>query len=390
MKKLCPVFFLLSFLLAVQMPTIAYPQTKTEKSKKTAKSTSSGHSKKTAKKSTKKSSNKAAQKQAPPTDVIPPAPPAPAGPTMEQQVTAYKYAYALYAAKQFDKAKEIFKKLAMVSKHPAISANSLYYYSQCAFRTEDYIGCVKGLNVLAKKWPNCAAIKNGYVSKFCLHLIDQCSDLTTSWDYFRFKERTDETGKVIWKESIPPGYKIKRINFKLAFGLHRVLKTIQPNAASTADAKAKLERMLSAPITIVWVDEKAAPHPWGHPGDFFSVFSLNEKKDFSKFICERMFFNWETEYFYKFLNMHDDVRNLKPRYVATTRTLEQVKGESMADLMPVSLETGGPVTTSTVLTPPAEPTVPLTLAKLFQVSGYFPWSDSYTNTIEASPLELSL
>lgn len=303
---------------------------------------------------------------------------------------AYDYAKELYAAKEYDKAKDIFKKIVLAATDSDLSANSLYLYSQCAFHTQDFMGCVKSLTMLAKRWPDCPIIKTGYVARFCSYIIDDEANLQTGWDYMRFRSRYDEKGSPVWKESIPPGFKLKRINFKIAFGLYRVLTILEPNDPKTVEAKQKLDVMLNAPITMVWVDEKAPPTRYGHPADFFSVFSLNEKKYFSKMICQRMFFDWESEKLYQFLNMYDDVRNLKPRFVARSRNPEEAPAESG----PVS--TGNQVlapqaATSSASTPELrDPLAVLTLAKLFQVSGYDPYNDSYTNVIETSPLDLNL
>jgi len=303
---------------------------------------------------------------------------------------AYDYAKALYAAKQYDKAKDIFKKIVLAATDSDLNANSLYLYSQCAFHTQDFLGCVKSLTILASRWPDCPIIKTGYVARFCSYIIDDEANLQTGWDYLRFRSRFDERGLPVWKESIPPGFKLKRINFKIAFGLYHVLTILQPNDPKTAEAKQKLDVMLNAPITMVWVDEKAPPTRYGHPADFFSVFSLNEKKYFSKMICQRMFFDWESEKLYQFLNMYDDVRDLKPRFVARSRNPEEAPVESA----PVS--TGNQVLApqaagvSAVTPELRDPLAVLTLAKLFQVSGYDPYSDSYTNVIETSPLDLNL
>ncbi|HVZ80571.1 MAG TPA: hypothetical protein VHE12_07205 [bacterium] len=291
----------------------------------------------------------------------------------EKLAIAYEYGRKLYAAKRFDQAKDVFKKVALVATDQDLSANSLYLYSQCAFRTEDYNGCVKGLNVLAKRWPASPILKGGFVSRFCSFVIDQVANLQTHWDYYRFKERTDADGNPVWKESVPPGFKIKRINFKLGFGLLRVLKSIDPNSQATLTSKQKLDAMLTRPITMLWVDEKAPPDRWGHPGDFLSLFSKNEKKDFSEVICDRMFFDWKTEKFYLLLNMHDDVRNQKPRFIATTPPLEETTA-------------GAPVTDGA--TPDLPP--PFTLHNLFAIAGYNPYNDSYTNLIESTPADLTL
>lgn len=303
-------------------------------------------------------------------------------------VAAYDYAKELYASKQYDKAKEIFKKIVLAATDQDLSSDSLYLYSQCGFHTEDFTACVKGLTVLAKRWPNCPIIKGGYVSRFCSFLINDIARLQTNWDYFRFKERLDEKGDPVWKESIPPGFKLKRINFKLGFGLYRVLKMIEPNSQQTTLAGQQLNYMINAPITMVWVDEKAPPTPWGHPGDFFSIFSENEKKDFSKVICDRMFFGWESEKLYKFLDMYDDVRNLKPRFVAKSKPPEENASTDASASGNASPPPAGGTSATTPLL--HDPLAVLTLSKLFQISGYDPYNDSYTNVIESSPADLNL
>ncbi len=370
-------------------PATAEPQVKKPEATKTSKTTSKKESKKAAKKTTKKTETKnpapaiAVQPSAENVQSIPVAPAEPSGPSLSQLVTAYKYAYELYSAQQFSKAKDIFKKVALLTTHPVLKSNSLYYYSQCSFRTEDYLNCVKALKVLVKKEPDCAAIKKGYVSRFCVFLIDQAAHLQTNWDYFRYQIQTDENGKPVWRESIPPGPKLKRINFRLGFGLYNVLHAIQPGSTEDVAAKQKLETMLNTPITVLWVDEKAAKTRYGHPSDFFSVFSTNEKKDFSKVICERMFFDFQTEYFYKFLDMHDDVRNLKPRFVATSKVINLGAVQAPLPAVPA-----GAVTTA--LSTEEEPDKVLNLGNLLHFAGYFPWLDSYTNTIETAPTDLNL
>ncbi len=331
-----------------------------------------------------------------PTPVVTLAPtPAPAivernhGVPREKLSVAYGYAKSLFAAKDFDKAKEIFKKLVLVSTDSDLNANSLYLYSQCSFRTEDYAACVRALTILAKRWPTTPLIKTGYVSHFCSALIKEVASVQTNWDYYRFKERINEDGTPLWKESIPPGFKIKRINFKLGFGLYRVLKIINPDAPEARLAKAQLNYMLNAPITMLWVDEKAPSNKWGHPEDFVSYFSTVEKKDFSNVICDRMFFDWKTEKLYLFLNMDDDVRNLKPRFIAMTKEAD----ESEAPAAPSSAVQGAPPVpgvNATAILPQQDPTAVLTLSKLFLVSGYNPYDDSYTSTIESSPTDLNL
>jgi len=292
-----------------------------------------------------------------------------AAPTTQQLYTAYKYAYNLYSAHRYKDALEIFKKVILLSRQPELNANSLFYYSQCAFRTQDYDACVKALTILVKRWPNSAAVRKGYVSRFCVFLIPQCTNLVTNWDYYRYDDGKDDKGNTVWKESVPPGFKIRKINFKLGFGLFRVLNAIQPNSPQTLAAKQKLDAMINTPIKLIWVDEKAPIDHYGHPVDFASIFSLGEKKDFSKVICDRLFYNWKSEKFYQFLDMYDDIRNLKPRYVAKTKLPEET---------PTPTPGQAP-----------DPTAIFTLSRLFLVSGYNPYNDSYTNLIEASPSDLT-
>ena len=137
--------------------------------------------------------------------------------------------------------------------------------------------------------------------------------------------------------------------------------------------------MLNTPLHILWVDYEAPPANYGHPGDFLSYFSTVEKKDFSKVICRRMFDDWESEKFYLFLNMHAEARNEKIRFVACTK--DYLEASPYSGPLPVSLLPQG---TSD------DPFFVLTLSKLFQASGYNPYTDSYKNVIEASPDDLSL
>lgn len=305
-----------------------------------------------------------------------------AQPTETQLKTAYDYALKLYGAQHFDDAKELFKKIAMVSTTPAVNANSLYYYSQCCFRTQDYDACVKSLDMLVQKWPNSTPVAQGFVFKFCYFLIDQVSKVQSKWDYYRFPEGKDENGAIIWKESVPPGFKAKRINFRLGFGLLRVLKRVYSSAPQTAQCKMKLVKMLTTPLTIRWVDEKAPPNRWFHPSDFVSEFQTPEKKGFSKFICERMFYNWKTEKLYLFMDMYDDIRNLKPRYIALTKNLE----DEDANTQTSSSSKGGVAQASYN----QDPFYTFTLQKLFQVTGYNPFNDSFTSITDSGLNDLKL
>ena len=109
--------------------------------------------------------------------------------------------------------------------------------------------------------------------------------------------------------------------------------------------------------------------------------------------------------------MHDDVRNLRPRWVAVTKTPH--KGESESDEpMPQNINESpqappppgenaqpappalpapaGSAPTTTALSTEEDPSRILTLENLLHVAGYFPWMDSYSNTIETAPVDLNL
>ncbi len=305
-----------------------------------------------------------------------------AQPSEAQLSTAFDYANKLYHAARFDDAKEIFKKIAMVSTTPSLNANSLYYYAQCSFRTQDYDACVKSLDMLVQKWPNSTPVAQGYVFKFCYFLINQVALIQDKWDYFRYPEGKDDAGLTAWKESVPPGYKAKRINFRLGFGLLRVLNRVYSNAPQTAECKKKLMKMINTPLTIRWVDEKAPPDHWFHPTDFVSTFSTPEKKNFSKFICDRMFYNWKSDKLYLFLDMYDDIRNLKPRYIALTKNLEDDDSGNQT-----ASSTSGGVTPASLN---GDPFYVFTLSKLFQVTGYNPFTDSFKSITDDSPSDLKL
>jgi tetratricopeptide (TPR) repeat protein len=329
------------------------------------------------------------------------APAAPPDAQTQQLIIAYNYAYSLYEARKFDQAKDLFRKLAAASMQPIINGNSLYYYSQCAFRTGDYDGCVKGLDLLAKRWPNSPAIKKGYVSRFATFLIAQVTALQTNWDYFRYKDSSvDEKGADVWKESVPAGYKIKKINFKLGFGLYKILMEIEPTSSDTLAAKQKLDVMLNQPIKVLWADEKAPATKYGHPADFYSSLSIAEKKQFSKVICERMFYNWQNEKMYQFFDIYDDVQNLKPKFVARTKEFVSSK-EDLSTASVLAFNSRGSIPGSGLKPPMVtekpelpktykDPTAVLTLANLFQVTGYNPYTDTFTNLIESLPAEPSM
>jgi hypothetical protein len=142
---------------------------------------------------------------------------------------------------------------------------------------------------------------------------------------------------------------------------------------------------------MLWVDEKAPPNKWGHPADFFSILSTIEKKEFSKVICDRMFFDWQSEKLYQFMVMYDDVRNLKPRFVARTKPPAETPSGPATLSPPVTTPPPAPGTAAvTPKSPEADPNVVLTLSKLFDISGYNPYDDTFTNAIEKSPIDLSL
>ena len=199
---------------------------------------------------------------------------------------------------------------------------------------------------------------------------------------------------------------LKRIDFKLAFGLYRALVKLNPDSTECVDAKKKLDAMLARPMTIIWVDEKAAPNHLGHPADFFSLFTKNEKKDFSKVICDRMFYDWKTDKLYQYMDMYDDVRNLKPQYTAKTMNLDSDNSGPTAEAASVppqasatssappppplpGIDASADTTTAQAPPPPAaqpaafDPTS-LTLGKLFASSAYDPYSDTFSNPAETS------
>jgi tetratricopeptide (TPR) repeat protein len=314
--------------------------------------------------------------------------------TTDQQLSiAYNFAYSLYTAQKFDQAKGMFQKLAAASTQPTINANSLYYYAQCAFRTGDYDGCLKGLDLLVKRWPNSPEVAKGYVTQFATFLIDQVAELQTNWNYYRYKNDTfDEKGNPQFTESVPPSYKLKRINFKLGFGLYKILQEIQTTSPTTVSEKQKLDAMLNLPIKILWVDEKAPLSQYGHPADFYAIITPAEKKQFSNVICERIFYNWKTDKLCDFFDTYDDVENSRPKYVAKTKEVVNSTTENLP-ILPYTAEGAAngqkPPALVQVNDAPKtliDPTAVLTLANLFQVSGYNPYTDTFTTT-NAEPIQ---
>jgi len=317
--------------------------------------------------------------------------------TLDDQLkAAYQYAYELYVDGHFPQAKEIFKKIIIASANPGLNANSLYYYSQCAIRIGDYDNCITALAILTKKWRSSAAIQKGYVKKFALAVIPQVAQIQTHWDYYRYEDGLDDKGQWIFKESVPPSHKIKRINFRLGFGLYRILQQIQPNSPETLGAKQMLEKMLNMPMTISWIDEKPGLVNRGvHPPDFVSFLKLSEKKEFSKVICERMFYNWQTDKLYELMDMSDDIRNLKSLYSATTREPTPLENATASvpnlALPPGALPPPPPGANDAQKQLSSEEIVPpFTLANLFKVAGYDPYTDNFANVIESSNSNLNM
>lgn len=266
-------------------------------------------------------------------------------------LAAYKKATLIYKEKDYAKAKDILKAVAERSTNNELTANALYLLTDCYVRMGEYDNSVRSINLLTKKCPQASIVKNGYVAKFAVNIIDKLTQISTNWDYNRYQDGTDDDGKPAYKESVPPGKKITRINFKMAFGMFRSLQQVSPNSPETLEAKRKLETLLSAPITFVWVDEKARLSRWGHPEDFHSKLALKEKKYFSNLICERMFYDWKTDKFHEHMVMFDDVRNLKHHYTS--------KGLGAQGTF--------------------------TLAKLFTSAAYDPYTDTTANPTEANP-----
>lgn len=95
-----------------------------------------------------------------------------------------------------------------------------------------------------------------------------------------------------------------------------------------------------------------------------------------------MFYNWKTEKLYLFLDMWDDIRNLKPRFYAITKNLEEVDEATQA----ASPLTGG----GSHAVDPQDQFFTLTLSKLFQISGYNPYSDSTTSITDADSTNMNL
>lgn len=293
----------------------------------------------------------------------------------------YKGAYELFQAKKIPEAKDIFKKVAEKSTKDELTANALFLLANCYVRMGEYESCVKAIQQIANKYPHTGIVQKGQLLQFATNIINRATQLQTSWDYWRYQDGVDENDKPVWKESVPPGQKIVRINFRLPFGVYKALHQTQPNNPYTVQAKVKLDSMLSIPITFAWIDEKAKLTPWGHPSDFFSKLGIREMKHFSNVICERMFYEWKTDKFYLVLKMYDDVRNLKHRYTA--------KGAGWEEKPVVSKDVNG---NEVVLKPGVKVSAPVfSLAKLFEAAAYDPFTDTFGSATESvQPADLGL
>lgn len=292
----------------------------------------------------------------------------------------YKRAYEIYQAKRIPEAKEIFKKVAETSTQDELTANSLFLLANCYIKMGEYDNCVQAVQTISSKYAHTGIVQKGQLLQFAVNIIDRACKIQTNWDYWRYQDGVDENKQPVWKESVPPGQQIARINFKLPFGMYKTLQQTQPNNPYTLQAKTKLETMMAAPITFTWIDEKAKLSPYGHPADFFSKLGIREKKHFSQVICERMFYEWKTEKFHLILNMYDDVRNLKHRYTA--------KGAGWEEKPQVSKDASGK---QVVLKPGVKVAEGVfSLAKLFEAAAYDPYNDAFRSATEAQPNELGL
>jgi len=292
----------------------------------------------------------------------------------------YKQAYELFQQKKVTEAKDIFKKVAAKSTQDELTANSLFLLANCYLRMGEYENCVKALQTIATKYPQSGIVQKGQLMQFAVNVIDRSSKIQTSWDYWRYQDGTDENNQPVWKESIPPGQQIRRINFRLPFGMYKAIHQTQPNNPYTLQAKMKLDAMLSAPITFTWIDEKAKLTPWGHPSDFFSKLGIREKKHFSEVICERMFYEWKSEKFHLVLKMYDDVRNLKHRYTAKGSVPEE-KPQVTKDSTGKEVVVKAGVKTADGI---------FTLGKLFAAATYDPFTDTFSSATESTQNDLGL
>lgn len=254
---------------------------------------------------------------------------------------------------QFAEAAKIFKNIVKASTHPELTANSLFLLANSQIRSGDYTGCADSIHILTTKYADSNIVRSGKAAQFLRVVIDRTAVPPTSWDYERYQEGVGDDGKPIWKESVPPGRPVRRINIRLPFRMYASLERLMPRSPEVLQAKQKLEAMLAAPVTVRWVDEKAMLTPWGHPADFFSKLRKREKQHFSEVICERMFYDWKTDKMHLVLDMYDDVRNLRHRYTARSRDPES-----------------------------KDAVAGFTLAQLFATAGYDPYTDTFGSTTE--------
>lgn len=266
------------------------------------------------------------------------------------QLKNYKDALAAYRHREYATAKKILTDVVAGSNNDNLTANCLCLIAASDIGMGEYDDCLKNIQTVTKDYYQTSAVQKGYVNHFATYIINQISKVPTTWDYQRWEDGKTDDGKPQYKESVPLGTHIVRVDFKLAFGLYRCMEKISPDAPETAVAKKQLTTLLMTPITFVWVDEKVQLSKKGHPVDFMAKISLKEKKRFSEIICERIFQNWKTDKMYQCLNYYDEVRNLKHRYTALGN---------------------GPGGT-------------ITLAKVFYFAGYDPFSGNSFNPTESS------
>jgi len=289
-------------------------------------------------------------------EVVAPAAKIPEAQAPEPQVNAgdqlqnYKDALAAYRHREYATAKKILNDVVAGSKNDNLTANCLCLIAASDIGMGEYDDCLKNIQTVTKDYYQTSAVQKGYVNRFATYIINQISKVPTTWDYQRWEDGKTAEGKPQYKESVPLGTHIVRVDFKLAFGLYRCMEKISPDAPETAVAKKQLTTLLMTPITFVWVDEKVQLSKKGHPVDFLAKISLKEKKHFSEIVCERIFQNWKTDKMYQCLNFYDEVRNLKHRFTATGN---------------------GPGGT-------------ITLAKVFYFAGYDPFSGNAFNPTESS------
>ncbi len=262
----------------------------------------------------------------------------------------YQEALKAYRHKEYPTSKKLLTEIVASSQNDNLTANCLCLMAASDIGLGQYDACLKNIERVTKDYSHTPAVQQGYVTRFSTYIIDQIANLPTTWDYLRWEDGKDAEGKTQYKESVPLGTHIVRVDFKLAFGLYRCMQKIAPDAPETTSAKKKLVGMLTTPINFVWVDEKVRLREKGHPVDFLSKITLKEKKRFSEIICERIFHDWKTDKMYQCLEFYDEVKNLKHRYTAIGN---------------------GPGNT-------------ITLAKVFYFAGYDPFTGDAFNPTESS------